>query len=138
MGKNISALLAGLIFGLGLVISQMVNPAKVLSFLDVAGDWDPSLAFVMVGGLAVTAIGYSFVFRRPKPAFDGQFHVPTNRKIDMKLAVGAVMFGAGWGLVGLCPGPAIASLAIGGPQAFEFVAAMLGGVFVYQLIFVRK
>ena len=138
MGKSISALLAGLVFGLGLTISQMVNPKKVLSFLDITGEWDPSLALVMAGGLVVTAIGYYLVLKRSKPAFESEFHVPTNRKLDSKLAIGAVMFGAGWGLVGLCPGPAIAALSIGGVQALVFVVAMLMGVLAYQLAFVKK
>ncbi len=121
-------LLAGLLFGLGLLLSGMTNPAKVLNFLDVAGHWDPSLAFVMGGALIVTAIGYRLTFRRAKPILDASFHVPTSRRIDRKLVVGAMIFGAGWGLVGFCPGPALVSVALGAPAIFVFVPAMLIGV----------
>ena len=111
MGRNISALLAGLVFGLGLTVSSMVNPAKVLAFLDLFGNWDPSLAFVMGGALVVTALGYRLVWRRDRPVFAERFQVPGNRKVDARLAFGAVLFGIGWGLVGLCPGPAISALS---------------------------
>ena len=133
MGKLISALIAGLVFGLGLTISGMVNPAKVLGFLDLFGNWDPSLAFVMGGALIVTAIGYRLVWMQPKPLFDVKFKVPGNRKVDPRLATGAVLFGIGWGLVGLCPGPAIAAITIGGKEALIFLAAMTAGVFLYDL-----
>lgn len=132
MLKNLSALLAGLIFGLGLTISQMVNPAKVLGFLDLLGNWDPSLAFVMGGGLVVTFIGYRLVLRRPKPIADLNFQIPQKKEIDTKLAIGAVLFGIGWGLVGLCPGPAIAALTIGGTPALIFLAAMIGGMVLFE------
>jgi len=132
MLKNLSALLAGLIFGLGLTISQMVNPAKVLGFLDLLGNWDPSLAFVMGGGLVVTFIGYRLVLRRPKPIADLKFQIPQKKEIDTKLAIGAVLFGIGWGLVGLCPGPAIAALTIGGTPALIFLAAMIGGMVLFE------
>ncbi len=137
MGRNIAALIAGLVFGLGLVISQMVNPAKVIAFLDIFGNWDPSLAFVMGGALIVTAIGYRLVWTRRKPVFEERFQVPGNRKIDTRLAIGAVLFGIGWGLVGLCPGPAIAALTIGGIKAAGFLAAMALGMVLFQL-FDRK
>lgn len=133
MGKNFIALLAGLIFGVGLTISQMVNPDKVLSFLDVLGDWDPSLAFVMGSALLVTAVGYSFVTKRSKPLFADQFDLPGTRKIDVRLATGAVLFGIGWGLVGLCPGPAISALALGGLPVFGFFAAMFAGMALFEL-----
>ena len=137
MGRNIAALIAGLVFGLGLVISQMVNPAKVIAFLDIFGNWDPSLAFVMGGALIVTAIGYRLVWTRRKPVFEERFQVPGNRKIDTRLAIGVVLFGIGWGLVGLCPGPAIAALTIGGIKAAGFLAAMALGMVLFQL-FDRK
>ena len=133
MGRNITALIAGLIFGVGLVISQMVNPAKVIAFLDIFGNWDPSLAFVMGGALIVTAIGYRLVWIRKKPVFEETFQVPGNRKVDTRLAVGAVLFGIGWGLVGLCPGPAIAAIGIGGAKAVGFLAAMALGMVLFQL-----
>ena len=133
MARNLMALLAGLTFGLGLVISQMVNPAKVIAFLDLFGNWDPSLAFVMGASLIVTAIGYRLVWLRPRPVLAENFQVPGNRKVDAKLAIGAVLFGIGWGLVGLCPGPAIAALTIGGVPALGFLAAMAAGMLVFEL-----
>jgi hypothetical protein len=134
MGRNFSALIAGLVFGLGLTISEMVNPAKVLAFLDLFGNWDPSLAFVMGGALIVTAIGYRLVWTRARPVFADQFQVPGNRDIDTRLAVGAILFGMGWGLVGLCPGPAIAALTFGGPELYVFLAAMAIGMVVFEII----
>lgn len=133
MGRNIAALLAGLIFGLGLTISEMVNPAKVLAFLDVFGNWDPSLAFVMGGALIVTAIGYRLAWTRAKPVFTERFQVPGNRQIDARLAFGAVLFGIGWGLVGLCPGPAISALSIGGTPVLVFLGAMGAGMAAFEV-----
>lgn len=133
MGRNFAALLAGLIFGLGLTISEMVNPAKVLAFLDLFGNWDPSLAFVMGAALLVTAIGYRIAWARPKPVFADQFQVPGNRQIDQRLAVGAVLFGIGWGLVGLCPGPAISALTFGGTQIYVFLASMGAGMALFEV-----
>lgn len=132
MLRHFTALLAGLVFGLGLVISQMVNPAKVIDFLDIFGGWDPSLAFVMGAGLVVTFIGYKLVLRNPKPLAADKFQVPTNRTIDKRLATGAVLFGIGWGLVGLCPGPAIAGLLIGGLPIIIFLAAMMAGMALFE------
>lgn len=132
MGKNIAGLIAGLIFGIGLTIAQMTNPAKVLGFLDILGNWDPSLAFVMGGAMAVTTLGYFLVWKRKAPVFAESFQVPTNTKIDPPLILGAVLFGAGWGLVGLCPGPAIAGLFIGGWPLLVFLAAMLSGMVIYE------
>ncbi|MGA1342173.1 MAG: DUF6691 family protein [Hyphomonas sp.] len=133
MGKNISALLAGLVFGLGLVVAEMTNPAKVLAFLDVSGHWDPSLAFVMGAALIVTAAGYRLVWKMRQPAFGTAFIVPQTREIDRRLATGAVLFGIGWGLVGLCPGPAIAALSFGGAPAWVFLGAMTAGVAMFDL-----
>lgn len=132
MLRHFSALIAGLVFGLGLVISQMVNPAKVIDFLDIFGDWDPSLAFVMGAALLVTAIGYRLAWRKPKPFAADQFQVPGNRTIDKKLAMGAILFGIGWGLVGLCPGPAIAALLIGGLPIIIFLGSMISGMVIFQ------
>ncbi len=132
MGRNISALLAGLIFGLGLTISEKVNPKKVLDFLDLFGNWDPSLAFVMGGALIVTAIGYRVAWTSERPVFADRFQVPGNRHIDTRLAVGAVLFGIGWGLVGLCPGPAISALRFGGAPVFVFLVAMAAGMGLYE------
>lgn len=133
MARHLVALLAGLVFGLGLVISQMVNPAKVIAFLDLFGNWDPSLAFVMGAALIVTAIGYRLVWRRPRPVLAERFQVPGNRKLDARLAIGALLFGLGWGLVGLCPGPAIAAITIGGVEALGFLAAMAVGMVAFEL-----
>ncbi|WP_339798043.1 DUF6691 family protein [uncultured Hyphomonas sp.] len=133
MGRNLSALLAGLVFGLGLTFSEMVNPAKVLAFLDILGNWDPSLAFVMGAALLVTAIGYRIVWRAERPLFATEFQVPGNRSIDTRLATGAILFGAGWGLVGLCPGPAISALSFGGPPIFIFMASMAAGMGLFEL-----
>lgn len=121
-------LIAGLLFGLGLLLSGMANPAKVLNFLDIAGHWDPSLAFVMGGAVLVTTIGYRLIFRRAKPVLDESFHLPTAQQIDGKLILGAAIFGVGWGLVGLCPGPALVSLLLATPAIFVFAPAMVIGV----------
>lgn len=134
MMRNLAAGLAGLIFGFGLIIAQMINPAKVLAFLDVFGAWDPSLALVMGAGLVVTAIGYRLVWRRSGPVLGGEFALPSASEIDGRLAGGAVLFGAGWGLVGLCPGPALAVLAIGGPPVWIFGASMLAGMALFRLV----
>ena len=127
-------LAAGLIFGLGLVISGMANPAKVLNFLDVAGHWDPSLAFVMLGAIAVTATGYRFVLRRPKPLLDQSFHLPGRSTIDQPLVIGSAIFGLGWGLFGFCPGPAMTSLGLAATGTLVFVPAMLIGIAVAGLV----
>jgi len=132
MFQYFSALIAGLIFGLGLVISQMINPKKVIDFLDILGDWDPSLAFVMGAALIVTAIGYRLSWRNSKPFAAERFQVPGNRTIDKKLAIGAILFGIGWGLVGLCPGPAIAALFIGGLPIIIFLGAMIAGMVIFE------
>lgn len=124
------ALGSGLLFGIGLVISGMTKPEKVLGFLDVFGAFDPSLLFVMVGAIGVHFFAYRWVNRHEAPLFDRSFWVPTRRDIDAKLVVGAMIFGAGWGLGGYCPGPAIVSLAGGGLAALVFVIAMIAGMFL--------
>ncbi|MGG5886460.1 DUF6691 family protein [Falsiroseomonas sp. HC035] len=122
----------GLVFGLGLVVSGMSNPAKVLNFLDLAaipnGGWDPSLAFVMAGAIAVTFIGYRLVLRQPRPILGGTFHLPTATAIDSRIVAGPAIFGIGWGLAGFCPGPAFTALTFGGNAAVMFVIAMLLGM----------
>lgn len=128
----VTSFLAGLIFGLGLIVSQMVNPAKVLAFLDVAGAWDPSLALVMGGALIVTAIGYKLVERRHKPVFANIFQIPGKNDLDSRLIGGAAVFGVGWGLVGLCPGPALVVLSIGANDAVVFCVAMIAGMAAYK------
>lgn len=128
------AVVCGVLFGVGLVVSDMINPARVLAFLDVAGSWDPALAFVMGGALIPSAAAYLIRQRLDKPLLDDRFHVPTNRRIDGALIGGAAIFGVGWGLVGLCPGPALAALISGKWQAFLFVAAMIAGMAVYRYL----
>lgn len=122
------ALLTGLVFGAGIALSGMINPAKVLNFFDVAGTWDPSLAFVMGGALLVTAIGYRFVFKSSQPLFDRQFHLPTRKDIDMPLVAGSAVFGIGWGIAGFCPGGSIPALGLMQVDAVIFVAAMIAGI----------
>lgn len=132
-------LFAGVLFGAGLTLAQMVDPAKVLAFLDFAaiadGSWDPSLAFVMIGALAVTAIGYRLAFRLQRPLAAVAFQVPTRTDLDARLIGGALIFGIGWGLAGYCPGPALAALAFGRAETVIFVIAMLAGMAVYRLLF---
>lgn len=127
-------LISGLLFGAGLTISVMVNPAKILNFLDLTGQFDATLIFVMGAGLIVTTIGYQLIFRRGKPFFDSQFHLPKSEAIDVKLIGGAALFGIGWGISGFCPGPAIASLVFGYQQSFIFVAAMIVGTMFVRLV----
>jgi uncharacterized membrane protein YedE/YeeE len=127
MKQSLAALGAGVIFGLGLAISQMVDPAKVLAFLDLAGAWDPSLAFVMAGAVAVSALGFRAAAARLRPRFAEAFQMPTATALDARLLGGAAVFGVGWGLVGICPGPAIAGLAFGLPESLIFVVALVAG-----------
>lgn len=124
----LAALLAGLLFGAGISLSGMINPAKVLNFFDIAGTWDPSLAFVMGGALSVALIGYSLVLQRPRPLLAARFHLPTRRDLDRRLIGGAALFGIGWGIAGFCPGGAVPALGLAQPDALVFVAAMLAGI----------
>ena len=124
----------GLIFGFGLLISGMTQPAIVLGFLDVAGAWDPTLAFVMGGALAVSACGFALARRRARPWLSATFALPTRKDLDAPLIGGAALFGVGWGLVGLCPGPALANLARGSVEIWVFVAAMAAGAFAQRLL----
>ena len=133
MLKSLSALLAGLVFGIGLTVSQMINPKKVLGFLDIFGGWDPSLAFVMGGALLITLIGYKIVTGLKKPILTDTFQLPLNQDIDRRLVIGAIIFGIGWGLIGLCPGPAIAAITIGGTDVYIFVGAMFAGMASVEL-----
>lgn len=119
-------LFAGLLFGAGLVVSGMTEPAKVRGFLDFTGHWDPTLAFVMAGAIAVHLLAYRLIRGRRAPILGGSFQLPTRRDIDAKLLAGAAIFGVGWGLGGYCPGPAVTSLTTGAPAVLVFVAAMLG------------
>lgn len=133
MRKLVPPALAGLLFGAGLVVSDMVNPARVLAFLDVAGNWDPALAFVMVGAVAISALTFGIRRRMARPVLAQAFKVPTTTRIDRRLLAGATLFGVGWGLAGLCPGPAIAGLAFGVWQFWLFVAAMFAGMVAHRL-----
>ncbi len=121
--------LVGVIFGTGIVVSGMANPAKVINFFDVAGTWDPSLAFVMGGALITTAIGYRLVFGRSRPLFEGKFMLPTARNLDARLIGGSAVFGIGWGIAGFCPGGALPALGTGRIDVIAFVGAMLIGIF---------
>lgn len=130
----LTALLAGLLFGFGLMVSGMANPAKVLGFLDVAGPWDPSLAFVMVGAIAVGSLGF-FVAKRRQSSYLGMpMQLPTSTAITSRLILGSAAFGIGWGLSGFCPGPALVALGAGYPKAFGFVAAMVAGMVVFDVL----
>jgi uncharacterized membrane protein YedE/YeeE len=131
--RIISGFVAGLIFGLGLVISGMANPAKVLNFLDVTGIWDPSLIFVM-GGASITAvIGYRLLFRRSRPVMADAFDLPVKTHVDRPLLIGASLFGIGWGIGGFCPGPAWVALPLGAPGTLVFMAAMIAGFWLGRL-----
>ncbi|HEX2830473.1 MAG TPA: DUF6691 family protein [Burkholderiales bacterium] len=131
------ALLSGVLFGLGLAISGMIDPGKVLAFLDVAGAWDPTLATVMGGALAVTVPAFRGVLRRRQPWFAPGFVLPTRTDLEPQLLLGAAVFGIGWGLGGLCPGPAIAALVTGNTFVYVFVAAMLAGFVLHDLVVQR-
>lgn len=128
-------LFAGALFGLGLAISGMVDPAKVIGFLNVAGDWDPTLAFVMGGALLVTIPAFRLIFKRPRPVLVDEFELPTKKGLDTRLLGGSALFGVGWGLSGFCPGPAVTALATGLTPVFAFVVAMIAGMAIYKWIF---
>lgn len=133
MMKTIAGFLCGLLFGVGLVISGMSNPAKVLNFLDLFGTWDPSLAFVMGGAVLVAFFGYTIVLRRPAPVLDTAFHLPTKQDLDGKLLTGAATFGVGWGLGGFCPGPAFTALPLLSPGILAFFPALLIGMWAGRM-----
>lgn len=133
MRNSLPGLLAGLIFGAGLALSDMVNPARVHAFLDVAGDWDPTLAFVMGAALVPSTIGYLIRRRLDRPLLQPRFSIPESRVVDRSLLLGAALFGIGWGLVGFCPGPALAGLVLGAWQPWLFVLAMLAGMVLHRL-----
>ena len=128
MRDVIAGVSTGFLFGLGLCLSQMTDPAVVQGFLDLAGAWDPTLVFVMAGGVAVTFFGYRFVLKRPRPLWAAKFSLPTATALDAPLLSGAAIFGVGWGLSGYCPGPAVVSLASGRRDVILFVIAMLAGM----------
>jgi uncharacterized membrane protein YedE/YeeE len=138
MMRWLSVIVSGLLFGAGIALSGMINPSKILNFFDVAGTWDPSLAFVMAGGVVTALIGYQLIFKiRSAPLFDTKFHLPTKNDIDLPLIAGSAVFGIGWGLAGFCPGGSIPALGLGQPQAFIFVAAMLVGLGATKILRAR-
>jgi uncharacterized membrane protein YedE/YeeE len=137
MNKLIS-LIAGIIFGIGLVVSEMVNPAKVLAFLDLFGNWDPSLAFVMIGALVVSSPLFHLIKNKKKPLLAEKFNYSNNKEINNKLIIGSALFGAGWGLGGLCPGPAISSLALLNINSIIFVFAMFIGFYLVKFFNLNK
>jgi uncharacterized protein len=130
--QALTALLAGLVFGVGLIISGMVNPGKVLGFLDIAGQWDPSLALVMAGAIAVGAIAFAVAGKRSRTLLDTPMMLPAARNLEPRLVLGSLLFGVGWGLAGFCPGPALVALGAGYPKAVVFVVAMLVGMLVFE------
>ena len=130
----VTSLLAGLVFGLGLIVSGMANPAKVLGFLDLAGRWDPSLAFVMAGAIAVGLIAFAVARRRTVSFLGVEMRLPKTNKIDRRLIGGGLLFGIGWGIAGFCPGPALVALGMGETKAVVFVLAMLSGMIVFAWI----
>ncbi|MEY4695261.1 MAG: hypothetical protein RLZZ95_1710 [Pseudomonadota bacterium] len=129
---RLSEFFVGLLFGWGLLISGMTDPGKVIGFLDLAGAWDPSLALVMGGAIAVGFFAFGTAKKRTLNFFGGALHLPTSRDIDKRLVLGSLLFGAGWGLAGFCPGPGIVSMAAGQPKAAVFVAAMIAGMVVFE------
>ncbi|MFN5996580.1 MAG: DUF6691 family protein [Paracoccaceae bacterium] len=135
--RLLSAYAIGLIFGLGITVSGMINPAKVLNFFDIAGTWDPSLAFVMGGALAVAIPGYRLAFRRPAPVLEDRFQLPDTRIIDRPLVLGSATFGVGWGIAGFCPGGALPAIGTGHPDVLLFVAALIGGLLLARAIQAR-
>lgn len=134
MPRAAIAFAVGLLFGAGLIVSGMSDPSKVVGFLDITGAWDPSLALVMAGALAVFGVAWRLALRKPAPVLGGQFAHPEKTRIDAKLFIGALIFGAGWGLAGFCPGPAIVSAAFGDPRVWAFVGAMIAGILAYRIL----
>lgn len=128
------ALLAGLIFGIGLILSEMANPAKVLSFLDMTGSWDPSLAFVMIGAISIGAIAFTVARRRGQTYLGSSLQLPTSRVIDKRLILGSLAFGIGWGMAGICPGPGLVLVGAGNLHGIVFVIAMLLGMGIFELL----
>ena len=138
MKQNILALLAGALFGLGLCISEMADPAKVINFLDIAGNWDPSLMLVMAGALAVTIPAFRWILKSEEPLFAPSFNVPAGTNIDKGLLLGAALFGIGWGMIGYCPGPAITALGFGLVIPMIVVVAMIAGFMAHKIIYTAK
>lgn len=138
MSAIIAAFATGLVFGLGLILSGMANPAKVLGFLDLAGNWDPSLAFVMGGAIAVGAVAFFFAGKRVRSFLGLSMQLPDNRQIDLRLVGGSLAFGIGWGLSGICPGPGLVLVGAGVGKGMVFVGAMLAGMLLFELFQPRR
>jgi uncharacterized membrane protein YedE/YeeE len=132
------SLLSGLVFGVGLLVSGMANPAKVLGFLDLAGKWDPSLVMVMLGAIAVGIVAFQIAGARKLTFLKLEFRLPTRTDMDKRLILGSVLFGAGWGLAGFCPGPALVAMGAGEPKAVVFVVAMLAGMALFEVLEKRR
>lgn len=130
--KSVSAFIAGAVFSIGLTISGMTNPENVIGFLDITGNWNPALMWVLMMAVVVTGLGYRLVWKRTEPLFDTEFFVPTSRIMDGRLMTGSAIFGIGWGLIGLCPGPALSSIASGNIGVYVFIAAMAGGMLLQR------
>jgi uncharacterized protein len=130
---TLSSFIVGLIFGIGLILAGMTNPAKVIGFLDITGTWDPSLAFVMGGGILVAIVAFRFAKKRTVNFLGGAMRMPTSDMIDKRLVIGSLLFGAGWGMAGFCPGPALTSMGSGNPKAVIFVIAMIVGMALFEL-----
>ncbi|MBC8722940.1 YeeE/YedE family protein [Paraburkholderia sp. 31.1] len=135
---TVVSFVCGLLFGFGLLLSGMANPAKVLGFLDFAGRWDPSLAFVMIGAVAVAAIGFAIAKRRGKSLLGLPMQIPASTRVTRRLMVGSLAFGVGWGIAGFCPGPALVALGLGSVKAWVFVAAMIAGMAVFESLERRR
>ena len=133
-----TSLLAGLVFGLGLIVSGMANPAKVLGFLDLTGAWDPSLALVMAGAIGISFFAFLFAKKRSRSLMGADMKLPTGRSIDRRLVIGSTLFGIGWGVAGFCPGPSLVALGLGEVKALIFVAAMLAGMVLFELLEKRQ
>jgi len=138
MNRELSALLAGLLFGAGLTLSELTDRHRVLGFLDVTGNWDPTLLFVMGGAVLVTLVTFRFVLRRSRPVLEQQFHLPSKKDVDAPLIIGAVLFGMGWGMAGYCPGPALASLTALTLNPFVFCVAMIAGSVLAKRVQAKK
>jgi uncharacterized membrane protein YedE/YeeE len=133
-----AAFISGLVFGVGLIVSGLVNPAKVLGFLDITGRWDPSLALVMAGAVAVGAVAFLVAEQRTESLLHAQMRLPATQQVDARLVIGSLLFGVGWGLAGFCPGPALVALGTGLPKAVIFVVSMLAGMAIFELLERRR
>lgn len=132
--RGMASLVSGALFGAGLAVSQMINPTKILDFLDFTGDWDPSLGLVFVGGLAVTLMSFRWLLHVPGPVLDIHIHLPTRKELDLELIAGSLIFGAGWGLAGYCPGPGMAAVALGTAEPAVFTVAVIGGFLLHRVV----